>query len=1026
MSGSSQAYPEQVIGPNVPTARSVVNGTTLAITFSTGLNSYTQYDCYVTANTSVGEGTQSPIITTKTSESVPSSPLALSVSTVSGSPNQLSASWSSPIPKNGIIIAYTIYCNTSASQAYPEQVIGPNVPTARSVVNGTTLAVMFSTGLNPYTRYDCYVTANTSVGEGIPSPVMTTRTSESVPSSPLAVSVSNISGSPNQLSVSWSSPIPKNGIIIAYTIYCNTSASQAYPEQVIGPNMPTARSVVNGTTLAVAFSTGLNTYTQYDCYVTANTSVGEGTPSPIITTQTSESVPSSPRTLSVSTVSGSPNQLSASWSSPIPKNGIIIAYTIYCNTSASQAYPEQVIGPNVPTARSVGNGTMLAVMFSTGLNPYTRYDCYVTANTSVGEGIPSPVMTTRTSESVPSSPLAVSVYNISGSPNQLSVSWSLPIPKNGIIIAYTIYCNTSASQAYPEQVIGPNVPTARSVVNGTTLAVAFSTGLNMYTQYDCYVTANTSVGEGTPSPIITTQTSESVPSSPLALSVSTVSGSPNQLSASWSSPIPKNGIIIAYTIYCNTSASQAYPEQVIGPNVPTARSVVNGTMLAVMFSTGLNPYTRYDCYVTANTSFGEGTPSPVITTRTSESVGTNSFKTTSLDWIIGPNVPTARSFVNGTTLAVTFRTGLNPYTRYDCYVTANTSVGEGIPSPVMTTRTSESVPSSPLAVSVSNVSGSPNQLSVSWSSPIPKNGIIIAYTIYCNTSASQAYPEQVIGTNMPTARSVVNGTTLAVAFSTGLNTYTQYDCYVTANTSVGEGTPSPIITTQTSESVPSSPRTLSVSTVSGSPNQLSASWSSPIPKNGVIIAYTIYCNTSASQAYPEQVIGPNVPTARSVVNGTMLAVMFSTGLNPYTRYDCYVTANTSFGEGTPSPVITTRTSESVPSSPLAVSVSTISGSPNQLSASWSSPIPTNGIIIAYTIYCNTSASQAYPEQVIGPNVPTARSVVNGTTMDVIFSTGLNPFTQYDCYVTTNTSVGEGTPSPIITTRTSESGVLTYA
>ena len=108
-----------------------------------------------------------------------------------------------------------------------------------------------------------------------------------VPSSPLAVSVSNVSGSPNRLSVSWSSPIPKNGIIIAYTIYCK--ASQAYPELVIGPNVPTAKSVVNGTTLAVTFSTGLNAYTQYDCYVTANTSVGEGTPSPVITTSTSQS-----------------------------------------------------------------------------------------------------------------------------------------------------------------------------------------------------------------------------------------------------------------------------------------------------------------------------------------------------------------------------------------------------------------------------------------------------------------------------------------------------------------------------------------------------------------------------------------------------------------------------------------------------------------------------------------------------------------------------------------------------------------
>ena len=106
---------------------------------------------------------------------VPSSPVNFSVSTVPGSPNQLSALWSPPIPKNGIITAYTVYCNTSASQAYPEQ---RNVATVRSVVNGTTLVATI-TGLNPYTNYDCYVTANTSMGEGSPSTAATARTYES-------------------------------------------------------------------------------------------------------------------------------------------------------------------------------------------------------------------------------------------------------------------------------------------------------------------------------------------------------------------------------------------------------------------------------------------------------------------------------------------------------------------------------------------------------------------------------------------------------------------------------------------------------------------------------------------------------------------------------------------------------------------------------------------------------------------------------------------------------------------------------
>ena len=115
----------------------------------------------------------------------------------------------------------------------------------------------------------------------------------------------------------------------------------------------------------------------------------------------------------------------------------------------------------------------------------------------------------------------------------------------------------------------------------------------------------------------------------------------------------------------------------------------------------------------------------------------------------------------------------------------------------------------------------------------------------------------------------------------------------------------------------------------------------------------------------------------------------------------------------------------VPSSPQNFSLSPVTGSPTQLSASWSVPIPRNGIITGYSVYCNTSANQTYPEQVIGPNVPTIRSVVNGTTLATTL-TGLNPYTQYSCYVTANTSVGEGSPSVTLTQQTVEAGVLSIA
>ena len=72
-------------------------------------------------------------------------------------------------------------------------------------------------------------------------------------------------------------------------------------------------------------------------------------------------------------------------------------------------------------------------------------------------------------------------------------------------------------------------------------------------------------------------------------------------------------------MYCNTSINQPYPEQAIGPNAPTSRSIVNGTTLAVTFNMGLNPYTQYSCYVTANTSFGQSSSSALITALTAQS-----------------------------------------------------------------------------------------------------------------------------------------------------------------------------------------------------------------------------------------------------------------------------------------------------------------------------------------------------------------------------------------------------------------------
>ena len=112
------------------------------------------------------------------STTVPSAPGGLTLVTVTDDPTQLSASWSEPLPANGIITAYTLTCSLSSQQFYPEQNNTEPSSIVTTVQDGSTTSATVE-GLVPFTNYDCFVTANTSVGEGDPSSTETQRTDES-------------------------------------------------------------------------------------------------------------------------------------------------------------------------------------------------------------------------------------------------------------------------------------------------------------------------------------------------------------------------------------------------------------------------------------------------------------------------------------------------------------------------------------------------------------------------------------------------------------------------------------------------------------------------------------------------------------------------------------------------------------------------------------------------------------------------------------------------------------------------------
>ena len=187
---------------------------------------------------------------------------------------------------------------------------------------------------------------------------------------------------------------------------------------------------------------------------------------------------------------------------------------MYCNTSANQTYPEQMFGSNVPTIRSVVNGTTLAATLI-GLSPYTQYSCYVTANTSVGEGSPSVISTSSTVEGgmlfsaawyvhlihvlirfvfvAPPPPYNLTAYNQSST--LITLNWTRPLFPNGIIMMYLILY-------YPAE-------NTNEITNTTTLTTSLTIReLAFYTLYTFRVCVVTSGGTSAYSDPLSQFTSE--------------------------------------------------------------------------------------------------------------------------------------------------------------------------------------------------------------------------------------------------------------------------------------------------------------------------------------------------------------------------------------------------------------------------------------------------------------------------------------------------------------------------------------
>ena len=182
-----------------------------------------------------------------------------------------------------------------------------------------------------------------------------------------------------------------------------------------------------------------------------------------------------------------PGQLNASWISPMNRNGILRNYSVSCRITLDQFYNEQVpdnLTEFIQRTSTDGDTTTTIVM---GLEPFTKYQCQVTASTDEGESPVSNSDNATTDEAAPTEPVDLNVA--SRTATSISLQWTRPVPTNGIITMYTLdYTNGSISDT-----INIPVEPVSQEYNVTNITVD---SLNEFTNYTFNLSATTGGGIG--------------------------------------------------------------------------------------------------------------------------------------------------------------------------------------------------------------------------------------------------------------------------------------------------------------------------------------------------------------------------------------------------------------------------------------------------------------------------------------------------------------------------------------------------
>lgn len=666
--------------------------------------------------------------------------------------------------------------------------------------------------LKAATSYQFRVSAVNRVGEGYPSePTETISLPHESPSGP-PVSFMGSARSSSEIIAQWQPPLEehRNGQILGYILRYKLSGYKESPWTYTNISNEAQRNYL---------IQDLITWKDYIVQIAAFNNMGTGVYTEGARIKTKEGIPEAPPSDVKVKVLNSTAVL-VTWKPPNPQqiNGINQGYKIQATRYAIESNGEKDIEvetlkvpPNLINPLEEQNCTLGS------LKKFSSYNITVLCFTHPGDGVASHPILIMTHEDTPEEVSTLQFIGVSD--RELTIKWSEPAEKNGIITGYQVKYKIKDSL---------DTKAVNLTAHESSLHV---TQLKALTHYNFEVVAWTAKGAGHPKTALIQSGIEPVlPEPPSTLALSNIEAF--SVVIQFDPGFDGNSSITKWIVEAKTTRNDLW----------TKLYDVSDPEASTLTVTGLSPYSQYKLRIIARNIVGESQPSEptkdfqtlqakpkhapynvTVRAMSSSELRVRWIPLQQTEWFGNPkgynisyrlkedsptelNEPVNVLIEDSTSNSYVLK-ALEEWSLYEIVVSACNEVGQSVESPPALERTREAVPSSgPLQVEANATSST--TIVVKWSN-VPKkaqNGQIEGYKVFYGAPGTGTVP--VLQKTIPNNKTFT--TTL-----TELKKFVVYHIQVLAYTRLGDGSLSmPPIRTQTFEDTPGIPSNVSFPDVS--------------------------------------------------------------------------------------------------------------------------------------------------------------------------------------------------------------------